>query len=65
MKQISFYQLQNYKIQIGYICNELGLSNPGVNHKNYFARVQYLSCFHFHRYLYKIVYAGLVLVRTI
>lgn len=45
MQRFSFYQFQIYKIQIGYICNELELNNPDLNHKNHFAKVQYLNFF--------------------
>ena len=38
MQRFSFYQFQIYKIQIGYICNELELNNPSLNHKNHFAK---------------------------
>src|SRR5436305_13232842 len=48
MQQFSFYQFQIYKIQIGYICNELELNNPSLNHKNHFAKVQYLNFLHSH-----------------
>ena len=60
MQRFSFYQCQIYKIQIGYICNELELNNLSLNHKSHFAKVQCLNFFHSHRYLYEIVYAGLM-----
>jgi len=65
MQRFSFYQFQIYKIQIGYICNELELNNPGLNHKNHFAKVQYLNFLHSHLSLYKIVYASLLPFYTI
>ena len=64
MRRVSFYWLQIHLIQIGYICNELELYNLSLNHKNHFAKFQYLNFFHSHWYLYKIVYIDLVPVCT-